>query len=56
MFAFIPGTVLVGILSVIKEFTDSTGFSLPDIVAALIGCGTVEIAMIIAIILGLLSA
>ena len=55
LFAFIPGTVLVGILSVIKEFTDSTGFSLPDIVAALIGCATVEIAMIIAIILGLLS-
>lgn len=55
LFAFIPGTVLVGILSVIKEFTDSTGFCLPDIIAALIGCGTVEVAMIIGIILGLLS-
>ena len=55
LFAFIPGLVLVGILSVIKELTDSTGFSLPDIVAALIGCATVEVAMIIAIILGLLS-
>lgn len=55
LFAFIPGTVLVGILSVIKEFTDSTGFCLPDIIAALIGCGTVEVAMIIGTILGLLS-
>ena len=55
LFAFIPGTVLVGILSVIKEFTDSTGFCLPDIIAGLIGCGTVEVAMIIGIILGLLS-
>lgn len=55
LFAFIPGTVLVGILSVIKEFTDSTGFCLPDIIATLIGCGTVEVAMIIGIILGLLS-
>ena len=54
LFAFIPGTVLVGILSVIKEFTDSTGFCLQDIIAALIGCGTVEVAMIIGIILGLL--
>ena len=55
LFAFIPGTVLVGILSVIKEFTDSTGFCLPDIIAALIGCGTVEVALIIGTILGLLS-
>lgn len=55
LFAFIPGFVLVGILSVIKEFTDSTGFCLPDIIAALIGCGTVEVALIIGTILGLLS-
>lgn len=55
LFASIPGTVLVGILSVIKEFTDSTGFCLPDIIAALIGCGTVEVALIIGTILGLLS-
>lgn len=55
LFAPFPGLVLVGILSVIKEFTDSTGFCLPDIIAALIGCGTVEVAMIIGIILGLLS-
>lgn len=52
----IPGVVLVGMISVAKEFADSTGFSVLDIVAALIGCATVEIAMIIAISIGLLSA
>ena len=55
IFAPFPGLVLVGILSTIKELTDSTGFCLPDIIAALIGCGTVEVAVIIGIILGLLS-
>ena len=39
----------------ITEFTDSTGFCLPDIVAGLIGCIPVEIAMILGIIVGLLS-
>ena len=39
----------------IKELTDSTGFSLPDIVAALIGYATIEIAIIVAITIGLLS-
>ena len=51
----VPGIVLVGIVSLIKELTDSTGFSVLDIVAALIGCGTVEVAMIIGIIAGILS-
>ena len=55
LFAPFPGLVLVGILSVIKEFTDSTGFCLPDIIASLIGCIPVEIAMILGIIVGLLS-
>ena len=55
IFAPFPGLVLVGILSTVKELTDSTGFCLQDIIAALIGCGTVEVAMIIGIILGLLS-
>ena len=52
----IPGVILVGMISLAKEFTDSTGFSVLDIVAALIGCATVEITMIIAISIGLLSA
>lgn len=53
LFAFIPGTVLVGILSVIKEFTDSTGFSLPDIVAAMLGCLLVEAAVLFGILIGI---
>ena len=53
--AILPGLILVGILSVIKERTDSTGFSIPDIIAALLGCVTVEIALIIGTILGMLS-
>ena len=56
LLAVIPSTVFVGILSIVKEGTDSTGFSLPDIVAALLGCATVEIAMVIAIAVGLLNA
>lgn len=55
IFAPFPGLVLVGILSTIKELTDPTGFCLPDIVAGLIGCIPVEIAMILGIIVGLLS-
>ena len=52
----IPGVVLVGMVSVAKEFADSTGFSVLDIVAALIGCATVEITLVVAITVGLLSA
>ena len=52
----IPGIILVGMISVAKEFADSTGFSVLDIVAALIGCATVEITLVIAITVGLLSA
>ena len=43
-------------ISLAKEFADSTGFSVLDIVAALIGCATVEITLVIAISVGLLSA
>lgn len=51
----VPGIVLVGIVSVIKELTDSTGFSVLDIVAALIGCATVELALLVGIVAGILS-
>lgn len=51
----VPGIVLVGIVSLIKELTDSTGFSVLDIVAALIGCVTVELALLVGIVAGILS-
>lgn len=51
----VPGIVLVGIVSLIKELTDSTGFSVLDIVAALIGCATVELALLVGIVAGILS-
>lgn len=51
----VPGIVLVGIVSIIKELTDSTGFSVLDIVAALIGCATVELALLVGIVAGILS-
>lgn len=46
--------MIVGIISVIKELKDSTGFSTPDIIAALIGCAIVEVTLIIGIIIGAL--
>ena len=51
----VPGIVLVGMISVAKEFADRTGFSVLDIVAALIGCATVEVALLIGIVAGILS-
>ena len=51
----VPGIVFVGIVSLIKELTDSTGFSVLDIVAALIGCATVELALLVGIVAGILS-
>ena len=51
----VPGIVLVGMISLVKEFTDRTGFSVLDIVAALIGCATVEVALLIGIVAGILS-
>ena len=51
----VPGTILVGMISVAKEFADRTGFSVLDIVAALIGCATVEVALLIGIVAGILS-
>lgn len=54
LFAAIPGAMIVGIISVIKELKDSTGFSTPDIIAALIGCAIVEVTLIIGIIVGAL--
>ena len=51
----VPGIVFVGIVSLIKELTDSTGFSVLDIVAALIGCATVELALLVGIVAGVLS-
>ena len=42
-------------ISLVKEFTDRTGFSVLDIVAALIGCATVEVALLIGIVAGILS-
>ena len=51
----VPGIVLVGMISLVKELTDSTGFSVSDIVASLIGCATVEISLIIGTILLMLN-
>ena len=51
----IPGIVFVSMISLIKELTDSTGFSVKDIIAALIGCIIIEIPLLIGIIINILK-
>ena len=51
----IPGIVFVSMISLIKELTDSTGFSVKDIIAALIGCIILEIPLLIGIIISILK-
>lgn len=48
------GTIVVGILSVIKEYFDSK-FDWWDIVAALLGCVTIFIAVLLGTLFGILS-
>ena len=47
------GAICVLITSFFKELIDSTGFSWPDIIAAMLGCLLVEAAVLFGLLIGI---
>lgn len=48
---FIPGLLVVVMISIFKEFIDSTGFDWKDIIWAIMGCLMVELSVLFGLII-----